>query len=304
MKTTVSLILPVLIAAAPVRAEKIAWYSDAAATNLTSYGQPMSGSFNFELGVFKGSFVPGESNKDQWVANWVPAQRAVYNGPNQRFAGQITVVNNTAPFTANKPAYVWGFQGGLASSEWILFRAPTWVWPVPNPIDPFGLDWNTAAASAVLGSVGATGSPFLMKSAAVSDVASPATTWAQWQAAELAGEPLNGPQDDPDGDGVVNLLEYVFGTPPVQAGSPPQTPVELVNASGQWFQQISIPRRADHPATLTVEVSPDLTEWASGPAATVVVSDTPAALVVRDLTPVEPGMPQRFMRLKAELATP
>jgi len=143
-----------------------------------------------------------------------------------------------------------------------------------------------------------------MKSAAATDVASPPTSWAQWQATELAGESHNAPDDDPDGDGVANLLEYIFGTPPLQAGAPPQTPVVLVNVSGQWFQQISIPRRVDHPATLTVQISSDLTELAAGPAATVVVSDTPAALVVRDLTHLGPAAPQRFIRLKAELDRP
>ena len=39
-------------------------------------------------------------------------------------------------------------------------------------------------------------------------------------------------------------------------------------------------------------------------AATAVISDTPAALVVRDLTPIGSGAAKRFMRLKAELPTP
>lgn len=304
MKTFLHLMLPILVGGTAARAETIYWYSAPAAENLTSSDLPMGAGFNFELGVFKGTFVPNDSNKSQWVANWVPAQRVTYNGPNQRYAGQYMVTNNTSPFTVGKTAYVWGFQGGTTASEWILFRASGWVWPAPNPLDPFGLDWNTASATAVLGTVTASGSLFLMKSAAVADIASPPTTWAQWQAAELAGEARNGPGDDPDGDGTVNLLEYVFGTPPVQAGAPPQMIVQIVNVSGQWFQQVSIPRRVDHPATLTVQVSPDLTNWAAGPAATVVVSDTPSALVVRDLTPISPGAPQRFFRLKAELGTP
>ena len=130
------------------------------------------------------------------------------------------------------------------------------------------------------------------------------TTWEQWQFTELAGEALNGPNDDPDQDGTPNLLEYVFGTSPLQAGAPTATPVEIVTLAGQRFLQITIPRRSDHPAELTVEVSSDLTKWDAGPAATEVVSDTPAALVVRDLTPLDDATPQRFMRLRAELPTP
>ena len=81
-------------------------------------------------------------------------------------------------------------------------------------------------------------------------------------------------------------------------------PAEVVTLAGQRYLQITIPRRSDHPALLTVEVSSDLTTWNSGPTFTEVVSDTPAALVVRDLTPLGTGTPRRFMRLHAELPAP
>ena len=278
-------------------AETIKWFSPAAATNLTGTGVPMSAAFNFELGVFSGTFVPTASNVAQWSANWVPAQRVSYNGPNKRFDGQFTVVNNTAPFTVGKAAYVWGFQTGAAASEWILFRNSDWTWPAPNPMNPFGVDWDATTATALIGTVDASGSPFLMKSAAM-------TTWQQWRDSELVGEPLNSPNDDPDQDGRTNLLEFVFGTPPRQAGAAPATSVEIVTSNSQQFQQITLPRRMDHLATLTVQVSPDLTSWASGPAATSVISNTPAALVTRDLTPLGSGAPKRFVRLKAELTLP
>lgn len=287
-------------------AETIKWfgYCPTGSDNITSAGSPMGGSFSFELGVFKNAFVPSDSNTSQWAANWVAAQRVTYNAQNKVFTGQFTVTNNTAPFTIGAAAYVWGFQGGVAASEWILFRKSTWTWPAPNPTDPFGLDWDAATATTVLGSINAGGSPFFMRSAAVTDGASPTTTWQQWQAAELAGEPLNGANDDPDHDGTLNLMEYVFGTLPKQAGAPPSTPVEIVTVTGQRYLQITIPRRIDHPATLTVQVSSNLAIWNSGPSSTLTVSNTPAALVVRDLTPLSPGVPQRFIRLKAELVTP
>ena len=285
------------LAGAACRAETIKWFSPAGAVNLTSFGGPMNAAFNFELGVFSGSFVPTAANVAQWATNWVPAQRLTYNVPNMRFDGQFTVVNNTAPFTVGKAAYVWGFQTGVASSEWILFRNPDWTWPAPNPMNPFGMDWNAATATALIGSINSDGSPFLMKSATV-------TTWQQWRDTELAGEPFNGANDDPDQDGLSNLLEFVFGTLPKQAAGPPATPVEIVTSNSQQFQQLSLPRRMDHLATLTVQVSPDLTSWAAGPSATLVISDTPAALVVRDLTPLSPSAPKRFMRLKAELTAP
>ena len=138
----------------------------------------------------------------------------------------------------------------------------------------------------------------------VSESSTTTTPWSQWQATEFAGEPLNGPLDDPDHDGTPNLLEFAFGTPPRAVGAPTATPVEIVTITGQRFLQMTIPRRNDHPATLNVMVSSDLINWDAGPAFTVEVSNTPAALVVRDLTPLSPGVPQRFMRLKAELPAP
>ncbi len=289
------------------QANRIYWYALTGPANLTQAGTPMTGDFNFELGVFKGGFVPTPANRAQWAANWVAAQRVPYQAERGDFAGQFEVEDNAAPFAVGTAGWVWGFQGGVGSSEWILYRNPGWTWPIPNPMNPNIIYWNTSTATALIGAINTTdaqGQPVLMRSATVTDAVCPATPWPQWQAAELAGEPLNGPQDDPDSDGTVNLLEYVFGTPPRQAGAPPHTPLEIVMASGQRYLQLSIPRRADHPATLTVEVSSDLVAWNSGPSATVTVTDTPQALVVRDLTPLGPAVVRRFMRLKTELAPP
>ena len=161
-------------------------------------------------------------------------------------------------------------------------------------MNPVPTEWNTKDADiVVLGSVNGSGSPYLMKSARGQD-------FSQWQSEQLAGEPLNAAGDDPDNDGASNLLEFVFGTSPKTAGAPVATPVSL--AGGKL--QISIPRRIDRPASLTVEVSGDLTNWVSGAANTEVVADDVSALVVRDLTPLDSVHPRRFMRLKAEPAAP
>ena len=257
----------------------------------------MSAAFNFELGVFKNNFVPTAANVAEWAPNWAPAQRVGYTATNKFFEGRFTVINNTGHFTVGKAAYVWGFKTGTANSEWILLHNSDWTWPAPDPMDVFGLQWNAATATALIGSLNANGSPYLMKSATV-------TRWQQWRDSELVGEPLNGPNDDPDHDGGSNLLEFVCGTLPQQAGAPPTTSVEIVTSNSQRFQQITIPRRTDRLATLTVQVSPDLTSWTSGPAATAVISETPSTLITRDLTPLSAAAPKRFMRLKAELPTP
>jgi hypothetical protein len=282
-------------------AREIEWFSAVGANNLTSLGMAMDGGYQFELGVFEGAFVPTISNKEQWAANWRPAQRVDYNPGIDAFDSSYQVADNEPPFNAGKNAYIWGWRVDAANSEWILFRAESWTWPVSDIFNPNALEWDAVEATAVIGTIDPDGVPFLMQSAAVTDAASPTTTWDQWQAKHLAGETLDGPQDDPDKDGTPNLLEFVFDTDPLTATPPPQTPVNLIEDGGDRFLQISIPRRIEHAADLWVEVSPDLTAWQSGSLHTQVVADDLGGLVVRDSTPLSPSAAARFMRLKATL---
>ena len=297
------LFLVVWFAGTNVYGQTINWFSDPQQTNRTSSGSLMDGGFQFELGVFTGSFVPTVANKAEWSSNWVAAARTSYFAATKRFDHQFTLADNNSPFTAGKAAYVWGFSGDSTNGEWILFRAASWTWPAytSGNMDPFGQSWSVASATAVLGAIDPDGSPFLMQSVAVGNAAPPATTWEQWQAENLSGEPLDGPDQDPDRDGISNLMEFVFGTAPKSPGAGTTTPISLVDVSGQLYLQITVPRRIDHSASLAVQVSADLIEWNSGASYTVVVEDSAAALIVRDLIPFNPANPKRFMRLKASL---
>jgi hypothetical protein len=274
-------------------AETIAWFSDAGKANLDGAGVAMDGAFHFELGVFSSGFEPTASNVGQWAAHWVVADSETYNPApaSCRFSGQFVVSTNNAPFTVGAKAWIFGYRNTPTGSETLLFRGSGWTWPAPNPMNPVATEWNAGAANeVVLGSINPGGAPFLMQSVS-------AQTYAQWQVQYLTGDPLDKPGDDPDHDGSPNLLEFVFGTPPKTAGAPAATPVALVGG----HLQITIPRRSDHPAFLTVEVSSDLANWDSGASHTQTVSDGPAALVVRDLTPLDTDHPKRFIRLRAAL---
>jgi hypothetical protein len=283
------------LAAFPASAETINWYSPPR-TNLTSSDQNMDAGFQFELGVFSGGFVPTANNISQWTSNWVPAQSAPYNATTKVFDSNFTVTGNTAPFTVGAKAYIWGRSTGANQDEWILFRKSTWTWPAPNPFSPFPLTWDTAEADQVLlGAINASGTPFLMKSGSVS-------SYTQWQTANLTGELLDEPADDPDLDSFENLLEFILGTSPTQAGAPTPTPVSFVDVSGLSYLQISVPRLRNRLATVVVEVSNDLVNWDSGDTYTTEVSNTANLLVVRDNTASVPGQPRRFMRLKATLS--
>jgi hypothetical protein len=287
-------------------ATRINWFSTLNRTNLTSTGQAMDSGFRFELGVFINGFTPTSANTSQWAANWRAAQRTTFNPGStiRQFNSEFLVEDNDAPFTVGAAAYVWGFRGDASSSEWILIRNTTWTWPAPSLFNPTPPSWNAATAATpgtgvvILGSVHASGSPFLMQTAAVSNSAPPTTSWSLWQSEELTGSSLNGPNDDTDGDGLSNLLEFAFGTNPKAASPPIITPISLLEISGQRYLQITVPRRVDHAASLVVEVSSDLVNWSSGISHTQIVSNTTAALVVRDLTPFGGTTTRRFMRVR------
>lgn len=301
-----------MLLAPSATASRINWFSTLNRTNLTSTGQPMDAQFRFELGVFINGFTPTAANTSQWAANWRSTQRIRYNPSTgvRQFNAEFTVEDNDTPFNVGAAAYLWGFRGNAASSEWILIRNTAWSWPAPNPFSPFPLAWNAADAAnpaggvVILGSVIASGSPHLMRSAAVTNSAPPTTSWAVWQSDELDGVALNGPNDDADGDGISNLIEFAFGTAPKTANPPVATPASILELGGQRHLQITVPRRADHTATLVIEVSPDLVSWSSGTSHTQVVSDTLASLVVRDLTPLGSAATKRFMRVRAIPPTP
>lgn len=280
-----------LVAVCP--GETINFFNPPGQTNLTSADQPMDGAFQFHLGVFEIGFTPTRENITEWAGNWTSAMPADYDAVLKSFDENHTVVSNPAPFLPGVNAYVWGMRTGPNGDEWILFRNTDWTWPSPNPMNPFPLTWNASQADQVIiGSINGPG--HLMKSEAV-------VSYSQWQTAALSGESLNLADDDPDHDGVPNLLEFVFGTSPQQAAPPPQLTVSITEISGQRYLRISIPRLRERLAVLTVMVSDDLTNWQSGPSHTTEVSSDDTTLVVRDLTPLGSGQPRRFMKLRAVL---
>lgn len=290
-RAVLTIVFVVSQSAAKLRAESLQWSSDAYAINLDASQAPMDGGFEFQLGVFSNGFEPTAANAASWSQFWNPAQTTFYNTNFKRFAGVYQDFNNPTPFVEGAKGWIFGRRNGSTGSDWILFRADDWLWPVLDLMNPFNISWNAKDANqVVVGTIHAGGAPFLMKSALV-------RSYAQWQTAELSGEPLNAPVDDPDRDGISNLLEFVFATAPKVANAPVATPVDL--QSGHAV--ITVPRVIGHLAKCTVEVSGNLVDWQSGPTHTEVLQDDATALVVRDLTPLSPANPKRFIRFKATL---
>lgn len=300
MKTDLkSLLLAFWCLLVPVSAQtQIDWFSSQNATNQTSGGvSMMDGDFRFELGVFNSGFVPTSANIADWVEHWNPAQRTKYNAGLKRYTSSFVVPENVAPFTVGNKAYVWGFRGDPTSGEWVLFSASSWNWPAGGNGVPSFVTWDAKDATAVIGTINPSGSPFLMQSAAVSNLAPPTTSYTQWVTDELSGKTLVAAHEDADSDGIANVLEFIFGTSPIVRNEPSEVS-SIVDVSGSNYLQLSVPRRIDRPATVTVQVSSDLGIWLSGSGNSVEVLNTNSGLVVRDLTAMSPADPKRFIRVK------
>ena len=125
----------------------------------------------------------------------------------------------------------------------------------------------------------------------VAEGSSPDTfsNWRQayFSAAELTDPNISGPNADPDGDRLENLLEWYFRTRPDSAASAPASTGRAVVeelAPGDSRLALTIDRERIPGVIETAEVSQDLINWSRGTPHVEVVSDTADQLVLRSLT--------------------
>lgn len=161
--------------------------------------------------------------------------------------------------------------------------------PVPTTAVP---PWGTATPSGISALLARL--PFESNNSTVETV-----TFSQWINTQSGLNGMTGPNDDPDRDGIPNLVEFAL------AGGLAGTPnPEILPAAGFTVDEDVLHLTvsyAKNPAaggiTWQVEVSDDLSEWRSGPGHTEILADTTTALVVREASPPAP-QGRRFMRLR------
>ena len=109
----------------------------------------------------------------------------------------------------------------------------------------------------------------------------------------------NGANEDPDHDGLMNLVEFALDTHPLQSSPSPLTH-SLATAAGGRYLQLDVPKNpAASNLTYHVEVSGD----PNGPwsfdvlTAVEIIQDNAARLIARDRTPVS-NATRRFIRLR------
>ena len=129
-------------------------------------------------------------------------------------------------------------------------------------------------------------------------------TFSAWQAAHFSpafqSDPGSGAQADPDGDGIINLLEYASNLDPKipnPSSLPAQTGVENGLLTLTYFRNMNASDLA-----FSVEVSSDLLNWDSGAAFTsapAILGDDGFTQIIKvnDLTPVSSAS-RRFIRLR------
>jgi hypothetical protein len=150
-----------------------------------SNGQPLDGSFSFEIGSF-GSFIPTYENIELWSANWKVFDRVYdptpldpndgdpegWNVPEQFFVGAAEHnvaggsdsldANPTDVFGAGEIGYLWVFNSKtiVPSSEWALLgdfnSGPNTgnAWVFPSPADPPGTSYEWKLEDADLALIG------------------------------------------------------------------------------------------------------------------------------------------------------
>jgi len=275
-------------------AVQINWQSDFGETNLQSDGSTIfDDSFEFSLGGFVDGFVPGADNVSEWEEKWVELGRATYQEDNSLFSQASILNSNEAPFRVDGTdrVYIWGFNGKASGSEWILISKSDWEWPAAGfgpPIPGGGESFQIASTSgsdAILGAVN--NGTAHMQSAKITLPLS----YSDWVAENFMAGDASGVDEDPDDDGMKNIIEYAIGTNP-----------KLADARS-FFQitsdyQLILDRAEGRTVVWTLQDGGTLQDFTDMESGFTVVSDEPTQIIFQI---TDPSDLKRFYRAVASL---
>lgn len=283
------------------QAGQVDWSSSAFSIHERSDGTALDDSFVFELGAFANGFVPTNANTAEWSTHWEVAQRAPFNPDTQIVAGSFVTESSTAPFDVASKGYLWGLSL-THPGEWVLLTNTSWKWPALGGANP-PVSWTVANATAIVGQVNASGSPFFLRTGSVpSSNPIPWVTGTEWQTDHFTAQQITeGTADwlaDPDGDGKTNLDEMTFGTDPLAADNVFGVSVTV---SPNDTLELTVTRAPNHVLEHQVEVSGDLRQWDRDKSTDIqVIRESARILVVRDRTPMANQL-RRFIRLTSKI---
>jgi hypothetical protein len=128
-------------------------------------------------------------------------------------------------------------------------------------------------------------------------------SFAEWTQIHFgsSSSALGGPSDDPDSDGIPNIVEFVLSKNPLVADSTTATATTLAIGNQRYLGLTYRRLKGVVDTDTAVEVSADMRSWKSGYPNTIVVSvvddgDT-ETITVRDSEPMSLA-PHRFIRLR------
>lgn len=229
-----------------------------------SRGRQWDPGFRMKLGVFPTGFTPRPENVDQWASHWIELDAAVFDPDERRFAGLVDDAQ-PLPAGADRQVFIWAMNGTdlTQGPEWLLLTRQDWVWNgrISNNAAPAKTWIADDASIAILGTVSE--QQVHLASAAVRP---PPVTMGGWLADWFAGTTADAsPSADPDGDGLVNRLEYFLGTDPTKPSSLAGPEIAMVPGG----VRLALGRNPYAVSTFVLETSTDLKSWQPGAATTV-----------------------------------
>ncbi len=213
------------------------------------------------------------------------------------------VVNaGTAPVSLDSPMQLAGIvtDDGLPSPYSTVWSAPVFAGPVTFA-NPAAL--NTTASFTGQGEFALRLTADDGMSTVFDDLGfNNLNPFAQWQGAKFPGgasHPESGPEDDPDKDGLDNLIEYALGTEPMTSNPSPVIHGRTI-FEGQTYFTLTVtknPSATDAVITAVASNGLDSGSWSSN--GLIIESNTSTELRVRDSQPMQ-ATSRRFFRVQVQ----